>query len=199
VNEGLTDAELVARIRDDPDALEVLYRRHVRRLVAYATRRCEQPADVADLVAATFLAVLESAPTFDPARGDALPWIFGIAGRIQSRQRRRQWRERDALARTSNARNLAADDFSRLEQEIDATQRSHEVDEVLHHLSFRHREVLLLVGADNLSHDEAAVALGLSSGAFRNRLLRARRALRRALANRTNPTIESTVAQEGTP
>ncbi len=194
-----TDAQLLACVRDDPAALEQLYRRHVGRVVAYATRRCEQPADVADLVAATFLAVLESASTYDPARGDALPWILGIAGRIQSRQRRRQWRERDALGRSANARVLAPDDFSRLERAIDATRRRSDVDEALQRLSGRHREVLLLVGADGLDHEQAATALGLSPGAFRNRLLRARRALRRALPRPPHRLPNPTTAQEGTP
>lgn len=80
MNDERTDAELLVCVRDDPRALEALYRRHVGRVVAYATRRCDQPADVADLVAAAFLAVLESASTYDPTLGDALPWILGIAG-----------------------------------------------------------------------------------------------------------------------
>jgi RNA polymerase sigma factor (sigma-70 family) len=197
VNEETADAELLRCIRDDPGALEDLYRRHVERVVAFATRRCDQPADVADLVAATFLAVLESASTYDPARGDALPWILGIAGRIQSRTRRHQWRERDALVRSGARRTLASDDFARLDRAIDASRRSGNLDEAIQRLSSRHREVLLLVSADGLDHEQAAVALGVSPGAFRNRLLRARRALRRALPD-PNPAVE-TAAQEGTP
>lgn len=198
MNEERADAELLAGVRDDPGALETLYRRHVERVVSFAIRRCDQPADVADLVAATFLAVLESAGTYDPARGDALPWILGIAGRIQSRKRRRQWRERDALVRSGSRRTLAPDDFARLERAIDASRRHGEIEQAIQRLSYRHREVLLLVGPDGLDHAQAAEALGVSPGAFRNRLLRARRALRRALPGPRNATIETTPAQEGT-
>jgi RNA polymerase sigma factor (sigma-70 family) len=198
VNENRTDAELLARVRDDPDALEGLYRRHVESVVSYATRRCDQPADVADLVAATFLAILESAGTYDPAMGDARPWILGVAGRIQSRKRRRQWRERDALTRSGTRRALVPDDFARLERAIDASRRHGELEQAMQTLSYRHREVLLLIGPDGLDHAQAAVALGLSPSAFRNRLLRARRALRRALPEPRNATIETTTAPEGT-
>jgi RNA polymerase sigma-70 factor (ECF subfamily) len=142
VNEEPTDADLVKAVRDDPAALELLYRRHVARVVAFATRRCDQPADVADLVAATFLGVLESASTYDPTRGDVLPWILGIAGRIQRRRRRRQWRERDAFARSGAHRPLAADDFGRLERAIDAARHASRLDEAMQKLSARHREVL---------------------------------------------------------
>ena len=56
-----TDAELMRRAQTDPLALELLYRRHVGRVVAFAARRCREPQDVADLVAATFVSVIESA------------------------------------------------------------------------------------------------------------------------------------------
>lgn len=199
MNAETTDAELLACLQDDPGALEALYRRHLKRVVSYATYRCDQPADVADLVAATFLAVLESAPTYDPARGDALPWILGIAGHIQSRNRRRLWREHEALTRSGRRRNLAPDDISRLEHAIDAAHRSNAVDATIRTLSSRHREVLLLVGPDGLDHEQAAEALGLSPSAFRNRLLRARRALRRGLPRPQRVAVETTTTQEGTP
>lgn len=74
------DCDLVRRIATkDQGALEELFRRHRRRVMSYATRRCAQPADVADVVSATFLAVLDSAGSFDPARGAVVPWLIGIA------------------------------------------------------------------------------------------------------------------------
>lgn len=185
-------------MRDDPGALEALYRRHVARVVSYAIRRCDQPADVADLVAATFLAVLESASTYDPARGDALPWILGIARRIHSRKRRRHWREHDAFVRSATRTTLAPDDFARLDREIDASRRTGELEQVMWRIPSRHREVLLLVGRDGLDHAQAAVVLGVSPGAFRNRLWRARRAVQRALPGPSHPAIETTITREGT-
>ena len=50
--DSTTDAELVLRLPGDAAAFEELFRRHRRSVVAYVARRCYQPADVADLVAA---------------------------------------------------------------------------------------------------------------------------------------------------
>jgi RNA polymerase sigma-70 factor (ECF subfamily) len=60
-----------------------------------------------------------------------------------------------------------------------------------------HREVLWLIGHDGLTVREAAAALGISTGTFRVRLLRARRALRAALDNASPATsARSPFAQE---
>lgn len=59
----------------------MFYRRHVDRVVGYAARRLREPADVADLVGATFTTVLTAAPSYDPARGEPTAWLLGIASR----------------------------------------------------------------------------------------------------------------------
>src|SRR5689334_3725238 len=126
--EHRSDAELLRAIPGDVAAIETLYRRHFNRVVSYAARRCAQPADAADLVAATFLAVIESAPRFDPARGDALPWILGIAGRINSNRLRRVTRERKATGRLSGRALLDDDDTSLLLDKIEGARRTPEVE-----------------------------------------------------------------------
>lgn len=181
--EPRSDVELLRAIPGDATAIETLYRRHVDRVVSYAARRCTQPADAADLVAATFLAVIESAPRFDPSRGDALPWIFGIAGRINSNRLRRATRERNATGRLSGRALLDDDDTSRLLDRIEGARRTPQVEAAMADLPARFREVLWLVGSDGLDHAQAAQVVGLSGPAFRMRLSRARRALRRALGD----------------
>jgi RNA polymerase sigma factor (sigma-70 family) len=175
-----TDTGLLARLQSDPAALEVFYRRHRDRVVAYAVRRCRQPADVPDLVAATFLAVLEKPGSFDPRRGDAGAWLIGIAARqwlLLCRAERRQQRLRERAP----ARELSGDDIARLEEQIDAARASEPAWAALEQIGLRHSEVLRLVGPDGLTPREAAAALGISAGAFRVRLMRARRAARGAI------------------
>jgi RNA polymerase sigma-70 factor (ECF subfamily) len=181
--EPRSDAELLRVIPGDAAAVETLYRRYVDRVVSYAARRCAQPADVADLVAATFLAVIESAPKFDPARGDALPWIFGIAGRVYSNRLRRATRERKATGRLNGRALLDDDDTSQLLDRIEGARRTPEVEAAMAQLPPRLREVLWLVGYDGLDHAQAAQVVGLAAPAFRMRLSRARRALRKALGD----------------
>jgi RNA polymerase sigma-70 factor (ECF subfamily) len=176
-----SDADLLRASGTDALALELLYRRHVGRVIAYAARRCREPQDVADLVAATFVRVIESAHTYDARRGEVLPWIIGIESNLLADRGRRAYREREVLERSLGERPLADDEYARLEERIDAARESREVERALATLDPRQREALLLVGHDGLTDKQAAAALGITPTAFRMRLSRARRALRDAL------------------
>lgn len=180
-----TDVELIARLRSDPAALEEFYRRHRTRVLEYAQRRCRQPADVADLVAATFLAALTSADRFDPRRGEAVPWLIGIASRQWGLLCRAE-RKQQVLRAGAAPWTPSSDDIARLEEQIDAVRASGQVEAALDRIGPGHREVLWLVGHDGLTVREAATALGVTTGTFRVRLFRARQALRAALGD-THP------------
>lgn len=76
-----SDEDLLAATPRDPDAFAELYRRHSAPLAGYFLRRTRNPEVAADLVAETFAAALHRARRFDPAKGTAVMWIYGIAGR----------------------------------------------------------------------------------------------------------------------
>ena len=61
---------------------ERLYRANVEAVMAYFARRSRDPQVVADLTADTFVAVITSFEAFDPRRGTARAWMFGIARRV---------------------------------------------------------------------------------------------------------------------
>lgn len=176
-----TDRELLGRLRADPAAFELFYRRHVDLVIGFAARRVRDPADVADLVANTFVTVLTAAGGYDPTRGEPTAWLLGIAGRLIAGAHRRRGRELAATARIAGRRLIDQGDIERLEERIDAARSSQAVIEALGRLKPRAREALLLVGADGLTPGEAAQVLGISSAAFRMRLSSARRALSSAL------------------
>ena len=182
----LADSVLVAHVRTDPVALETLYRRHVSRVVSFAARRCAEPQDVADLVAATFVSVIESAHTYDPRRGDVLPWIIGIERHLLAENGRRHYREQEVLARTLGARPIDADEFADLEERIDRAREGEEMQRALGSIEPRYREALLLTN-DGLTSQQAASVLGISPTAFRMRLSRARRALQKTLTKEATP------------
>ena len=177
-----SDGELLRSAVQDPSALEELYARYVGRVTAYAVRRCDQPADVADLVAATFLAVMESSTGYDESRGPVFPWIIGIASRIHANRVRRRYRERRALDRSIRI-ELSPDDISVLEERIDAARQAPEVKRALDLLKPQHREALRLIAHDGLTTEEAAHAVGVSVSTLRKRVSRARAALRRQLGD----------------
>jgi len=102
-----SDDALLLAARDEPEAFALFYRRHVRALAAYFWRRCANAEIVADLVAETFAAALDGCHRFDPTRGPAVGWLYGIAhrqlgtlarrGAVERRARRRMGMERLAL------------------------------------------------------------------------------------------------------
>lgn len=114
-----SDRELLAVLRTDRVAFGQFYRRHVDGVIGFAGRRLSEPADVADLVSNTFLAVLTSAGSFDPERGEPRAWLYGIASRQVSNLRRRRRRESEMQRRLAGRRHLDVDDYARLEERID--------------------------------------------------------------------------------
>jgi RNA polymerase sigma-70 factor, ECF subfamily len=175
-----TDGELLVASRAETGAFEELYRRHVETTVRFAARRAERPEDVVDLVAAVWLEVIASLDRYEPHRGDALPWILGIAANLCAVERRRRARERDVIQRLGGRRVLADDDYARLEREIDALAAAPRLRRKLRALPPSERVVAELVFLDELTPARAAAALGIRPSAVRMRLARARRKLRSA-------------------
>ena len=91
------------------------------RVIRFAAGRLREPADVADIAAATFVEALTSARSYDPARGEPVAWLLGIAARLIANGQRRQGREVAAMQRIAGRRLIEADDIERLEEQIDAS------------------------------------------------------------------------------
>jgi RNA polymerase sigma-70 factor (ECF subfamily) len=95
----LPDDQLLAMAHTTRGALGLFYGRHAGPMLAYMARRVREPEVAADLTAEVFAAALEDAGRFDPARGSAAGWLYGIAhhkladaarrGRVEDRARRR--------------------------------------------------------------------------------------------------------------
>jgi RNA polymerase sigma-70 factor (ECF subfamily) len=185
VTDPRTDRELLVASRVETAAFEELYRRNVGTTIRFAARRAYRPSDVVDLVAAVWLEVVASLDKYEPDRGDALPWILGIAANLCAVERRRRGREQEVVRRLGGRRSLTDDDFERLEGEIDAVAVASALRQGLRELPPSERSVAELVLLDDLTPQEAAEALGIRSAAVRMRLARARRKLR-AVAERNS-------------
>jgi len=180
-----TDRELLVASRVDTGAFEELYRRQVGATIRFAARRAERPSDVVDLVAAVWLEVVASLDRYEPHRGDALPWILGIAANLCAVDRRRRAREREVVRRLGGRRALDDDDFERLERAIDAHAVAPALRRGLRELPPAERGVAELVLLEGLTPAQAAEALGIRAAAIRMRLARARRKLRSVAAEST--------------
>lgn len=153
---------------------EALYAQYHAQVLGYALRRIDSPDEAADVLADTFLVAwrrLEIVPEGERSR----LWLYGVARRVLSNQRRGEHR-----------RTQLAD---RLREELSAHLPLAQVPGegtalavAFGSLTDDDRELLALQGWEGLAPAEIATVLGCSRNAARIRLHRARRRLRDALA-----------------
>ncbi|MFI6333118.1 RNA polymerase sigma factor [Micromonospora chersina] len=183
-----SNEDLLVAVAAGPGALQEFYRRHVAKVMGMAVRRFSNPEDVADFVATVFLEVLRSAGGFDPQRGSAVSWLYGLAGNVATGMYRQQARSADAQLRLSGRALLDADDYARVEERIDAAATLRHVYRAMQQLGDADRRLLELVAVDGLSAREAADVLKITQAAVRVRLLRARHRLRNAMLAASQPS-----------
>ena len=80
---------LLLAARDGAEAFGVFYRHFESLLLGFFMRATGRAELAADLAAETFACVLESVCDFDPARGRADQWLFGIARNVLGKSYRR--------------------------------------------------------------------------------------------------------------
>ena len=88
---------------------EALYRANVTAVTAYFARRSAEPHTVADLTADTFVPAITSFATFDPGKGTARAWVFGIARRMYAAHCQEHGQQRSRVERLAGRRELAPD------------------------------------------------------------------------------------------
>jgi RNA polymerase sigma factor (sigma-70 family) len=161
---------------------ERIYRANVDAVTAYFARRTDDPHLVADLTADTFVAVITGFGSFDPRKGTARAWVFGIAGHVYASYCEAYSRQQHRLHRLAGRRDLDYDQVEELLERVDAERAARDLIIRLAALSERDRAVIELVDIAGLEPTEAAAALGLAPGTTRMRLMRARTRLRKQAA-----------------
>jgi RNA polymerase sigma factor (sigma-70 family) len=173
------DGAVIEASLHDPELFAELFSRHAPRIHRYAMRRLG--ADAADdVVADTFLAAFQQRDRYRRDQQDASPWLYGIATHLISRHRRVEVRQYRALAR-SGIDPLTEPFTDEVDARVSADDVSRRLAAALASLPAAHLDVLLLVGWEDLSYEQAADALGVPVGTVRSRVSRGRAALRRAL------------------
>jgi RNA polymerase sigma-70 factor (ECF subfamily) len=180
----------VEMTRDD---FATLYDRHAPGLFGYCARRVG-PDVAEDVVANTFLTAYEHRRRYDEARGDPLPWLYGIATNLLRRHRRDEVRSYRLLARTGVDPISEADagHEQRADERTDARARARRIAGALAALPARQRDVLLLYAVGELEYAEIAEALHIPLGSVQSALHRARAKLRAALTEFEYLTRETT-------
>jgi RNA polymerase sigma-70 factor (ECF subfamily) len=173
-----SDAEVIGRSQVEPEAFGVIYDRHAATLLRFLGRRAG--GKVAEgLVGELFRIAFERRKAFDPSRGSALPWLYGIGSNLLLKHRRGEARRLRANARM--AASGEATDRRASAAALDARVLFPRVAEAIEALPDDERQALLLFAWEDLPYQSVAEALELPIGTVRSRLNRARARLRELL------------------
>ena len=177
----VSDASVIERSWDEPDAFAVLFNRYADDIHRYAARRLgTEAAD--DLMADTFVIAFQQRRRYDLARTHARPWLYGIVTNLVGQHRRAEARRLAALSRVATAAPAEGEPLEdRVAARVSAEGSRAQLAGALAALPARHRDVLLLIAWGDLDYAEAAEALGVPVGTVRSRLHRARTRLRKTL------------------
>jgi RNA polymerase sigma-70 factor, ECF subfamily len=154
--------------------LETIYRANVAGITAFFARRCADPQSVADLTSETFVQAIGSLASFDPRRGSARAWLFGIARHVHARHCAQTASGNHAAAALAAHRALEHDEIEELAARIDDQRAGRELLARMTRLPETERTALELVDLAGLTPREAARALDTSPAALRVRLFRPR-------------------------
>jgi RNA polymerase sigma factor (sigma-70 family) len=174
---------------------ERLYRANIDAVTAYFARRTIDPQLVADLTAETFVTVITSFHSFDPRKGSARAWVFGIARHVYAAHCEAYSQQQHKLRRLAGRRDLDQDQVEELLERIDAERAGRGLIVALAMLPEPERAVIELVDIAGLGPKEAATALGLPPGTVRMRLMRTRSRLRKQAGHAATGTDTTTTNQ----
>lgn len=154
------------------------------KVLAFALRRVEGRHAAEDVVAETYAVAWRRR---DALPDHPLPWLYAIAAKVISNQRRSGRRRLRLHDRVSVEPQILGRDPADLVGERDLVVTAYG------RLSDSQREVLRLTAWEGLDTRDAARVLGCSHGAFRVRLHRARKDLEKHLAARGHLSQEGTL------
>jgi RNA polymerase sigma-70 factor (ECF subfamily) len=183
------DAELVVRaLSGREDGFEELVRRYQRPIVAYVYRMVGDYDSALDLTQEVFIRVYNSLGRYR-AEFKFSTWIYRIAHNAAIDHLRRVGASRtEEMQVEGEGGNVfekpLASKAPTPEQETERGERRAEIEEVVGQLPHAYRELIVLRHSHDLSYDEIAEVTGLPLGTVKNRIFRAREAMRELLVAR---------------
>lgn len=182
---ALADGELVKSVLAGREYdFEELVRRYQRPIAAYVYRMVGDYDVALDLTQEVFIKVYASLSRYRPEFKFST-WIYKIAHNAAIDHLRRH-ATREAVANSEDNCGEGTVESRRLspEQESERSERCSEIEDVVQLLPAPYRELILLRHAQDLSYEEIAEVTGLPLGTVKNRLFRAREAMRDHLMQR---------------
>ena len=182
------DSDLVVRaIAGREDGFEELVRRYQRPIVAYVYRMVGDYDAALDLTQEVFIKVYGSLTRYR-SEYKFSTWIYRIAHNAAIDHLRRNNTRLEDLELESESgdtyeKPLASSALTP-EQLSERAERRAEIEEIVEHLPASYRELIMLRHALDFSYDEIAEVTGLPLGTVKNRIFRAREAMRAELIAR---------------
>src|SRR3954465_5106199 len=184
---GWADYELVqTAVAGREASFEELVSRYQRPIASYVYRMVGDYDSALDLTQEVFIKVYNSLARYR-SEFKFSTWIYKIAHNAAiDHLRRHSVREQVLLTRDENSQPEIAIESRRLtpEQESEREERRSEIESVVQALPAAYRELIVLRHSHDLSYDEIAEVTGLPLGTVKNRLFRAREAMRELLVAR---------------
>ena len=183
------DPGLLERLRSGEEAAyEELVRRYGGRLLAVARRFLPVEEDARDAVQDAFVSAFRGLHSF-AGQAQLSTWLHRIVVnaslmKLRTRRRKPEQSIEELLPGFLDDGHLERPASPWRSEDLDPAERAELRDLVMrsiHELPEGHRNVLLLRDIENLDTEEAAEILGISPGAVKTRLHRARQALRELL------------------
>jgi RNA polymerase sigma-70 factor (ECF subfamily) len=152
--------------RRDARGFDLAYERYAERIFGFLARLSRSRTLAEDLLQHTFLRLAEHGPSLRP-NSDLRAWLFSVArNAFHSHVRARGVAARLEATSLPEPGALSVAPESRLAVA--------DLERALGRLSHEDRELLLLLGVEDLSHAEAAEVLGVDQATVRKRVSRAR-------------------------
>lgn len=172
------DALLAGLVRGDRAALPVLFDRHAPTVTRYAWAIAQNRQDLEEIVQDTFITLWRKSAEIVLYEASLLPWLLTTcrylaanAGRRHLRNLAEELPDEFRLERSTHAQRDAEAAREQLRWVLDEIGRLEPID----------RRVCELCLVDGVPYGEAAESLGLSVGAVKQRVLRSRARLRKAV------------------
>jgi len=183
----LADGELVqTAVAGREASFEELVRRYQRPIAAYVYRMVGDYDSALDLTQEVFIKVYNSLARYR-SEFKFSTWIYKIAHNAAiDHLRRHAVREQALTGSVDGERREVAIESRRPtpEHESERKERRSEIESVVQLLQSSYRELIVLRHSHDLSYDEIAEVTGLPLGTVKNRLFRAREAMRDLLVQR---------------
>lgn len=186
----LAESELIESLRRcEPDSFTRLFETYSDRIYRLSIRFLNDAGEAEEVVQDTFLTICEKIDTFE-GRSKLGTWIYRIAANhslMRLRSRQRSGPSLDDESRDDDGEAIMPgllNDWSQAPESITANSESiAEMERAIAELPDALRTAFVLRDLEELSTEEAAETLGISPGALKVRLHRARLLLRERLSS----------------